>query len=144
MSLQDKRVILRKVQCNPKVNGELKLVPVLIPELLAIPYISSVNKKKRLKFAEKYFLKDGSFWKTVIFCDESKFNLFGSDGKVKVWRKSSTEFNEKDVDVNIIQVCFAALGVGALPFIEGKNKDNKDKDYIKILKENLRQSDEKL
>ena len=44
------------------------------------PFISEVNRKKRLSFAEVYKTKSFDFRRTVIFSDESKFNLFGSDG----------------------------------------------------------------
>ena len=33
------------------------------------------------------------FWDTVVWSDESKFNLFGSDGKIIVWRSRNKEFN---------------------------------------------------
>jgi len=41
--------------------------------------------------------KPFDFWKRLIFTDESKFNLFGSDGFVRVWRTSTDEFNEQCV-----------------------------------------------
>ncbi|GBM51596.1 hypothetical protein AVEN_836-1 [Araneus ventricosus] len=31
--------------------------------------------------------KDISFWESVIFVDESKFNIFGFAGRIGVWRK---------------------------------------------------------
>ncbi len=34
---------------------------------------------------------DESFWKNVIFCDQYKFNLIGSDDKVIVWHKPNQE-----------------------------------------------------
>ncbi|GFU90131.1 transposable element Tcb1 transposase [Trichonephila clavipes] len=39
------------------------------------------NRVKRLKFAKKHILKPQQFWNEVIFSDESKFNIFGSDGR---------------------------------------------------------------
>lgn len=39
------------------------------------PHISKMNKKKRLDFAKKYINKPLSFWKRVIWSDESKFEL---------------------------------------------------------------------
>ena len=38
------------------------------------------NLKLRIEFAVNHFKKDESWWNYVIFLDESKFNLFGSDG----------------------------------------------------------------
>ena len=55
------------------------------------PYINAVNHRKRLTFAKTYIYKDNSFWDKIIFSDESKFNIFGSNGQNYVWRKSNTE-----------------------------------------------------
>ncbi|GFT20106.1 transposable element Tc1 transposase [Trichonephila clavipes] len=35
------------------------------------------------------------FWNKVIFSDESKFNIFGSDGRHMVWRKPNTSHHPK-------------------------------------------------
>jgi hypothetical protein len=48
------------------------------------PYINLRNRKKRMAFANKYLSKDNTFWSRVLWSDESKFNLFGSDGHIKV------------------------------------------------------------
>ncbi|CAF5059407.1 unnamed protein product, partial [Rotaria magnacalcarata] len=32
------------------------------------------------------------YWKHVLWADESKFNLFGTDRKVMVWRSFEEEF----------------------------------------------------
>ena len=45
------------------------------------PLISSKNKKKRLEFANRYVIWTYENWGKVFFSDESKFNLFGNDGK---------------------------------------------------------------
>ena len=39
--------------------------------------------------------KSVDFWKNVVWSGESKFNLFGSDGKVMVWRTAREEFDRK-------------------------------------------------
>lgn len=57
------------------------------------PLISERNRLKRLAFANEYINKPLSFWHSVIFSDESKFNLFGSDGRQYVWRKANTALN---------------------------------------------------
>ncbi len=49
-------------------------------------YISPVKVKKHLEFVSKYQFAVETFYYDVIFTDESKYNLFDSDGKVKVWR----------------------------------------------------------
>jgi hypothetical protein len=40
-----------------------------------------------MEFARAYVNKPIDFWKTVLFSDESKFNIFGSDGPQYVWRE---------------------------------------------------------
>ncbi|GFX55478.1 transposable element Tcb1 transposase [Trichonephila clavipes] len=59
------------------------------------PFISLQNQKKHLEFAKTHQLKTDNFWKKVIFSDESKFNIFGSDGRRTVWRKPNTAWTQK-------------------------------------------------
>ena len=49
------------------------------------PYVNKANRLKRLNYVKTYRDKEMSFWKHVLWSDESKYNLFGSDGKVIVW-----------------------------------------------------------
>ena len=51
------------------------------------PFISKKNQKKRLQFARSHINKDSSFWNSIIWSDESRFRVFGCDGRMKVWRK---------------------------------------------------------
>ncbi|GBM33965.1 hypothetical protein AVEN_53831-1 [Araneus ventricosus] len=70
--------------------------------------------------------KDISFWESVIFVDESKFNIFASDGRITVWRKPNEELNPKKLLSTVkhggggimVWGCFAASGMGNLVFIE--------------------------
>jgi hypothetical protein len=43
-------------------------------------FINERNRRKRLEFARAYMNKPIDFWKTVLFSDGSKSNIFGSDG----------------------------------------------------------------
>lgn len=113
------------------------------------PYVNEKNRKKRLKFAEEYIKEDFSFWKNVIYTDESKFNLFQSDGKINVWRKPREEFKIENLKSTVkhgggsvmVWGCVSAFGVGSLEFIDGKmNKWH----YLNILKRNLKQSAEQM
>ena len=49
------------------------------------PYVNKINRRKGLEYAENYLEKPFKFWNKVLWSDESKFNLFGSDRKVVVW-----------------------------------------------------------
>lgn len=130
------RRVLRKAELNGRIARKK-------------PFISRINKLKRLKFAHSYAGKDYSFWENVLFTDESKYNIFGSDGRVNVWRKPNQEMDPKHLrptvkygggHVMVWGACSAA-GVGKLHFIDGIM----DKfQYLKILQENLVQSAEKL
>ena len=61
---------------------------------------SLINKRKqqmRLNFAREHILKDQIWWNDVIFLDESKYNLFGSDARCMVCRKPKTELLSKNI-----------------------------------------------
>ena len=45
------------------------------------PLVSSKNKK-RLEFTNRYVIWTYENWSKVFFSDESKFDLFGNDGKI--------------------------------------------------------------
>ncbi len=78
----------------------------------------------------------------MIFSDESKFNLFGSDGKQYAWRVTNTELQREHIQPTVkfgggnvmVWGCFSGKGMVNLIFIEGSVDSKK---YIKILSENL-------
>ncbi|GFX15301.1 transposable element Tc1 transposase [Trichonephila clavipes] len=82
VSAETVRRVLRKVGCNGRVARKK-------------PLIGKRNRVKRLKFAKEHILKPQQFWNEVIFSDESKFNIFGSDGRRMVWRKPNTSHHSK-------------------------------------------------
>ena len=59
------------------------------------PYVNKINRGKRIKLGKEMLEKPVDFWKNVVWLDESKFKLFGSDGKVMVWRTPCEEFDPK-------------------------------------------------
>ncbi len=167
----EKRFIRKEIEKNPKVSGP-KLATALLERTGKTitaqtvrntiksmgynsrtarlkPLLSTANIEKRFNFAKEYRMKDETFWNNVIFTDESKYNVFSSDGKVRVWRKPNTEFQKQNLKPTVkhgggsvmVWGCFAASGVGSLVFIDGiMNADM----YIEILKKNLHSSAEKL
>ena len=48
------------------------------------PFLTKNHMKRRMNFAKKYYLMPASFWKKVLWSDESKFNLKKSDGAQRV------------------------------------------------------------
>ena len=65
------------------------------------PYFNKANRGKRLEYVRTYREKPLGFWNNVIWLDESKFNLFGSDGKVMVWRSTKEELEPRCTDHSI-------------------------------------------
>ncbi|GBM85491.1 Transposable element Tcb1 transposase [Araneus ventricosus] len=90
-------------------------------------YISKANRKARLAFAKMYVKQPTEFGENVICVDESKYNIFGSDGKQKVWRIPNTALHVKNLRHTVkygggnqlIWGFMASSGVGNLDFIDG-------------------------
>ena len=59
------------------------------------PYVNKTNRLKYLKYAIEMLLKPLSFCGTIVRSDESKFNLFGPDGRIMVWRNRYGELDPK-------------------------------------------------
>lgn len=76
-----------------------------------------------MEFADKHLQKVFGIVETVLFADERKFNVIGSDGRTNyVWRKSGEKLREKQfVSSDKIRWwgCMAEPGVGNSHFIEG-------------------------
>lgn len=79
-----------------------------------------------MDFARAHMDKSISFWNSVLFSNESKFNIFGSDHeRVTVWRKPYTQMETKNLYPTVkhgnvlVWECMSAVGVGKLQFIEG-------------------------
>lgn len=92
--------------------------------------------------------KGSDFWNTVIFTDESKFNIFGSDGMCYVWRKPNTELNKENLKPSVkhgsgnvtVWAYMSTACTGNLVFIEGNMNKNM---YLDSLKNNFFQSAKK-
>ena len=106
------------------------------------PYVNKGNRIKRMKYAKEMLGKPFGFWDTVVWSDESKYNLFGSDGKIMVWRTRKEEFDPKCTVPTVkygggsvmVWGCFTKSGVGRL-FILDRTMDRFY--YRKILEDNL-------
>ncbi|GBO15255.1 Transposable element Tcb1 transposase [Araneus ventricosus] len=167
----EERWIVRKVICNPKTSA-MKLIlkaqqrfnksvsPETVRDILRKynfhgrvarrkPFLSKAHQRARLEFAKSYIKKPPEFWNSVLFVDESKYNVFGSDGKQMVWRKPNSELEMKNLTPSVkhgggsqmVWGCMSAMGVGNLHFIDGITGKYM---YLDILKQNLKQSAEKM
>ena len=106
------------------------------------------NRTLRIKFAVNRLKKDQSWWNDVMFPYESKFNLFGSDGRLMVWRKPNTELRPQNLKPTVkhggghimVWGCISSKSVRYLEIIDGIMNQHSN---LKILKYNLKQSAEK-
>ncbi len=101
-----------------------------------------MHKKARKQFAEDKQTKDMDYWNHVLWSDETKINLFGSDGVKRVWRQPGEEYKDKCVLPTVkhgggsvmVWGWMSAAGTGELQFIEGTMKANM---YCDILKQSM-------
>ncbi len=106
------------------------------------PILKMMHKKARKHFAEDKQTKDMDYWNHVLWSDETKINLFGSDGFKRVWRQPGEEYKDKCVLPTVKHGggsvmawgCMTAAGTGELQFIEGTMNANM---YCDILKQKL-------
>jgi len=59
------------------------------------PLIRTKNRRIRLNFAKEHESWTTSDWKKVLWSDESKFNLFGSDGRRYIRRPKDARFEPR-------------------------------------------------
>ncbi len=105
------------------------------------PLLKMMHKKACKQFVEDKQTKDMDYWNHVLWSDETKINLFGSDGVKRVWRQPG-EYKDKCVLPTVkhgggrvmIWGCMSAAGTGELQFIEGTMNDNM---YYDILKQSM-------
>ncbi len=89
------------------------------------PLIKMMHKKARKQFAEDKQTKDMAYWKHVLWSDETKINLFGSDGVKRVWqatrwgvqRQVSCLQSSMVVGVSWSGAAWVLPGTGELQFI---------------------------
>lgn len=95
------------------------------------PFISPKNRQARLDFAKKHLNKPAQFWKSVLWTDETKINLYQNDWKKKVWRKKGTAHDPKHTTSSVKHgggsvmawACMASKGTGSLVFIDDITTD---------------------
>lgn len=114
-------------------------------KVLKRPLLKKIHRESRLKAAKEWIMMDESLRKRIIFSDESKFNLFYSDGNVKVWRKPADGLNSKHSLKTVkhgggsvmVWACFSYYGKGKLVFIDNTMTGAS---YVALLSKNLKSS----
>jgi transposase len=92
------------------------------------PLLSKKNRKARIKFAQQHLHWTTQKWNTVLWSDESKFNVFGSDGRSYVRRPVGKRYHFKYQKPTVkhgggnvmVWGCFSRSGTGPIIKIEGK------------------------
>lgn len=91
------------------------------------PLLTKPQIKKRLDWAKSHSTWSVSDWKKVLWSDETKINIFGSDGKVFVWRKPGERVKSNCTKKTVkhgggsimVWGAMSWKGVGTMEVIEG-------------------------
>jgi transposase len=109
------------------------------------PLLRKANIKKRLDFARKYASRSVDFWKTVVWTDESKFELKNTKRRQRTRCLKSERLQSRFTQGTVkhgggsllVWGCFSWNGVGNIVRIDGKMTGES---YVRILEENLKLS----
>lgn len=113
------------------------------------PLLRKANIKKRLAFAKEHVNKNMSFWESIIWSNESKFELRNPKRRFRVWCKSTERLQARHLQHTVkhgggslmVWGCFSSNAVGNIVKIDGKMTGES---YVNILNENLQPSARKM
>ncbi len=165
-TVNDARIAARKIattECRDATDVQRKTFPRVSPATVrralereglkaciprSKPLITVANIKKRWIWSFQHIEWTVEDWQQVVFLDESKFNLVGSDGRRYVWRKPGQELDKRFVKKNVkhgsgsimVWGCVTSKGVGRLRRIDGIMDsavyvDILNKEYLGTLKD---------
>ena len=89
------------------------------------PLLSYIQKVKRKQWALEFSEKPKEFWRNILFTDETRISIFGSNRPPMVRRPANWSLDEKYLILTVkyptsimMWGCFAFGGVGKIKFIQ--------------------------
>ncbi|CUA77042.1 similar to GF20795 [Rhizoctonia solani] len=124
------------------VRRHLRALGLMARRPRKVPLLNRKHRKARRSWANKHRLWEAILWARVIFSDESKFNLFSSDGPRYVWRYAGEAYDARYTQKMVkhggghvmVWGCITSKGVGRLYRIDSTLTAKK---YVEILNEAL-------
>lgn len=105
------------------------------------PLLTNKMKRARLEWAKMYRNWTPDDWRSVLFSDESRFNLHGHDGMNRVRRRKGEKYlpecllrTVKHPTSIMVWGCISGYGIGELTLCEGMMNGTK---YIQMLESSL-------
>lgn len=106
------------------------------------PFLKACHKKARLKWANFYKGWTVDDWKYVVWSDETKINIWGSDGVTYCWTRPGDPIMPHHLDLTVkhgggslmLWGCISSKGAGNIHQIQGKMDADM---YCKILDEQV-------
>jgi transposase len=109
------------------------------------PLLTQMQMKIRFETALMWAKWPFKRFKDIIFSDESRFDLYNGDGKIKVWRCAGTRYDARNCSPSIkhgggsvmVWGCIGYNGVGKLQIIDGSMDSIT---YVRVLSTALHES----
>ncbi len=94
--------------------------------------LNIMHKNACKQFSEDKQTKDMDYWNHILWSDETKINLFGSDGVKRVYKDKCVLPTVKHGGGSVmVWGCMSAASTGELQFIEGTMNANMNCDILK-------------